>query len=199
MRQESQPQQTIPNNNKRLIIAVVTSGLVTAFVVGPGVYFWQKSSNDETVLTLEEAKQSSQAEISSLQEQLVTLQRENQSLQISDTAGKIKFPIIAYGRAGLLNSTEAGRIEKKKLEERLVNPFVDYYNEQEVNLVTLYIVVPTDIGGNYVVDAFFADGRYQGFLFGKREQEYGYWGGPECMGPCEFSETFKQKYPQIVQ
>ncbi|MBI4135288.1 hypothetical protein HY477_00955 [Candidatus Uhrbacteria bacterium] len=190
MNQEIQPQQVSPNS--KLSLTIVVSVLLTALIVGAGVYFWQSSN-------LERTKQDSQTQISSLQEQIAILQRDNQSLQISSTASKIKFPLIVYGRPGLLNNTEAGKIEKNKLEENLVNPFVDYFNEKEVKLVTLYITVPQNIGGEYLVDAFFAGGGYQGFLFGKREQEYGYWSGPECMGPCEFSETFKKKYPQIVQ
>jgi len=190
MEQEIQTQQVSQNN--KLPSAVIVSILLTALIVGVGVYFWQNSN-------LERTKQESQTQISSLQEQVTTLQRDNQSLQTSSTASKIKFPLIVYGRPGLLHYTEAGRIEKKKLKEKLVNPYVDYYNEKEVNLVTLFITVPENIGGEYLVDAFFANGGYHGFLFGKREQEYGYWPGPSCMGTCEFSEMFKKKYPQIVQ
>lgn len=190
MEQETYPQRV--GTNTQLTRAVVISILLTAVSVGTGVYFWEHAH-------LGRLKQDSQMQISSLREQILTLRGEYQSLRASSVTSRIKFPLVVYGRPGLLNNTESGKIEKKRLEERLINPFVDYYNEKEVSLVTLFVTVPKHIGGEYTVDAFFVDGGHQGFLFGRREQDYGYWSGPDCMEPCDFSETFKMKYPQIAQ
>lgn len=115
-------------------------------------------------------------------------------------ANQIKFPVVVYSRAGLLNNTPEGKAEKKKLEEKFVSPYTDYNNENGINLVALHITVPQNIGEEYsVVGIFGSESQYgtEEFGFGKREQEYGFW-EPSCMGPCDFSDAFKKKYPQIV-
>lgn len=109
----------------------------------------------------------------------------------------IDFPIIAYGRPGLLNITDEGLIEKKQLEDKLINPFIDYYNEDGINLVSLHITVPKEVGDSYTVQAIFKTGGTIGFSFGSREQEYAYW-QPECMSPCNLSDAYKEKYPEIA-
>lgn len=117
---------------------------------------------------------------------------------------KIKFPVVAYKRLGLLNSSESGRMEIQNLEEKLINPYSDYYNGNEVALVALYIEIPQNVGEGYIVTGIFCGGRgmvcggTEQFVFGQREQEYDYW-RPSCMGPCEFSDAFKKKYPQIAE
>lgn len=108
----------------------------------------------------------------------------------------VKFPIVQYERPGLLLSNEK---ELKNLEEKLITPITDYYNEKEINLIAIIITIPTEIGAPYEVDTVSVPGvGTPSFLFGKRELDYGYW-TPECMGPCDFSEFFKNKYPQIVE
>lgn len=110
----------------------------------------------------------------------------------------VKFPIVQYERHGLLFGTEKGEKELKKLEEKLISPLTDYYNEKEIKLIAIIITIPTDIGIPYDVNTVSVPGVGSGgFIFGKRELDYDFW-KPECMGPCEFSELFKKKYPQIV-
>lgn len=112
----------------------------------------------------------------------------------------VKFPIVQYERPGLLFGTEKGEKELKNLEEKLIAPMSDYYNEKEIKLVAILITIPTEIGETYEVSTIAVPNSSGsgGFLFGKRELDYGYW-KPECMGPCDFSEFFKNKYPQIVK
>jgi len=150
--------------------AVVLSIIITAVVVGGGVYVWKKS----TIMT------STSTSVS------------------ANTTNRIKFPVVVYSREGLLTATE-----KKNLEEKFVNPYTDYNNENEdgINLVALYIIVPKNIGEEYgVVGIFGSEKRYgvEEFGFGKREQVYGYW-QPECMGACVYSDAFKAKYPHLEQ
>lgn len=168
---------------------LVLSILLALIVAGGGVYFWQQSA-------LNSASTQYQTQIASLQADGTKLKEENDTLKAS-TPQNIKFPVIVYDREGLLTATDEGKAEEKNLQQKLVAPFVDFNNEKQVNLVSLDISVPENVGEQYQVSAIFGNGVHQSFLFGKREQAYDYW-APECMGPCEFTDTFKAKYPQIV-
>jgi len=53
MEQEIQSQFT-PKNDKRLIFAVVISVLITAFIVGFGVYYFVNKSNNQDIKSLQE-------------------------------------------------------------------------------------------------------------------------------------------------
>lgn len=106
------------------------------------------------------------------------------------------LPVVAYDRAGLLTDAE-----KTQLEEKLINPYIDYHANPAHNanqgLVSMYIEVPAEVGDDYLVTAIFKGGVINGFLFGAREQNYNYW-TPDCMGGCTFSDDFKAKYPDVV-
>lgn len=204
MEKQTLSQPTDQVSNFKIILAIIISVVATAVIVGGGIYLWRKSS-------LDAAGQKSQQQIALLQTQIDELHKDNADLKtIGDkeyvpgittspleNLSSIEFPIVVYSAGGLLNNTEEGRIEKKNLEEKLIKPYTDYYNEDGIDLVTMNITVP-DLRGEYLVDAIFADGVINGFRFGQRGEEYGYW-EPLCMGPCDFSEAFKAKYPQIVE
>lgn len=164
----------------KTIIAVT----ITAIVVGGGVYFWQQNIN-----------------FSSTRPTSVIF---NTPSTTTPTTDSIKFPVVAYGRPGILNNTEEGRVEKKKLEEKLINPYTDFFNENGGGVVALYIKVPQNVGEPYNVLGIFCGSGYscggtEEFSFGKREQDYGYWQPPCDMDGCHFSEAFKKKYPQIKE
>lgn len=147
--------------------------IITAILVGGGVYYWQQKNNKAQTA-------------------------------VSQSSSQAKFPAVVYLGKGSLNSSASGIAEKKKIEEKLINPFADFFNEKNSALVTVIIEVPANVGEPYAVTGVFcgggyACGAYQSFLFGKREQEFGYW-HPDCgMSACHFSETFKNKYPQIKE
>lgn len=203
MEEQNAPKPTEHVQSSKIIWAIIISVATTALIVGNGIYLWGQSS-------LKTTEQKSQQQIVQLQNQVSELQKENADLKSieqptastpSETAVDIQFPVVVYGRPGLLNNTEEGLIEKKNLEEKLVHPYTDYYNEDGINLIAMYITVPQNIGEQYSVVAIFGSEKQYGthqFGFGAREQEYNYW-EPECMDPCDFSEAFKAKYPQIVE
>jgi len=203
MEKQAIPQPTKQARGSGIIGTILLAVVATALVVGSGIYLWQKSS-------LNAAEQRLQRQAALLQNQLSEFKKERSDSKIikepapttlPDASSDIKFPVVVYGRPGLLNNTEEGKAEKKRLEERLINPYADYYNEDGINLVAMNITVPHNIGEEYDVVAIFGSKKQYGtheFGFGKREQEYGYW-KPDCMGQCDFSEAFKAKYPQIVE
>lgn len=185
--------------NSKTIWTIIISLIIVVAIIGGAFYLWRQSS-------IEVTEQKLQQQIVQLQNQVSELQKENTDLRtteqpISETSVDIQFPVVVYGRPGLLHNTEEGLAEKKNLEEKLVHPYTDYYNEEGVNLVAMYITVPQNIGEQYDVVAIFGSEKQYGidqFGFGAREQEYGYW-KPECMESCNFSEAFKIKYPQIAE
>jgi len=203
MEEQITPKPTEHIQGSKTIWTIAISIVITVLIVGGGIYLWQQSN-------LKNAEQKLQQQISQLQNQVIELQKENNDLiaieQPSSSVqsglnSNIQFPVVVYGRAGLLHNTEEGLIEKKNLEEKLVHPYTDYHNEDGLNLVAMYITVPQNIGEKYHIVAIFGSEKQYGtheFAFGAREQEYEYW-EPECMVPCDFSDAFKSKYPQIVE
>lgn len=175
---------------KILWIAVVVL-LVGIIALSCSLYLQSTQVSKFTDL-LNSQKSTSQTPVVNTQPQPVSPQTLNDS--------QIKFPVVVYSPAGLLSNTPEGRVENKKLEEKFVNPYIDYNNENGINLVAIYITVPQNIGEAYsIIGIFGSNSRYgtEEFNFGKRQQEYGYW-EPSCMGPCDFSDAFKKKYPQII-
>lgn len=203
MEEQIAPKPTGQVQGSKIIWTATVSVVITALIIGGGIYLWQQSN-------LKNAEQKLKQQLIQLQNQVSELQKENNnsittkqssSSAQSESTANIQFPVVVYARPGLLNNTSEGLIEKKNLEEKLVHPYTDYYNEDGLNLVAMYITVPQNIGGQYDVVAIFGSVKQYGtheFGFGAREQDYDYW-KPECMGPCDFSEAFKAKYPQIVE
>lgn len=112
----------------------------------------------------------------------------------------LSFPAIVYSREGLLTMDKNGFQEKKRLEEKFIQPYIDYHNEDKIYLIALHITVPTEMGSPYEISAIFNSPNRPGiaeFNFGVRGEDYDYW-YPECMDGCDFSETFKKKYPMIT-
>ncbi len=203
MKEQIAPKPTEDVQSPKTIWTITISVVITALIVGSGIYLWGQYN-------LKTTEQKLQQQISQLQNQVSTLQKENNDLIAieqpsssvqSESTPNTQFPVVVYGRPGLLHNSEEGLIEKKNLEEKLVHPYTDYHNEDGLNLVAMYITVPQNIGEEYDIVAIFGSESEYGtseFGFGAREQEYDYW-EPGCMGPCDFSEAFKAKYPQIVE
>ncbi|MDD5291419.1 MAG: hypothetical protein PHZ04_04935 [Patescibacteria group bacterium] len=187
MNEQNFPQSNRPTQSSKNIWIMAIFVVATAIIVGSGVYAWQR-------LNLKSTEQS-------LLKQIVELQKENADLKVTveptptkllDTAKDIKLPVVFYTNPWILDKTE-----KKNFEKKLVNPYIDYYNEKEINLITLTIKAPDNVGEPYEISAIFKDGSSE-FLFGEREKDYNYW-FPDCMGTCNLSEEFKKKYPEIAE
>jgi hypothetical protein len=194
---ENQEQTIHGGVSFRVAIIVSIVVLVAAFLIsGSFVYFVQGASFSAREVALER-------EIDSLQGKIADLENEGSSGDVpggSSDVEDLDLPVVVYGRPGLLNNTEEGRAEKEVLEQKLVQPYIDYYNENGVELVALYVTVPAKVGDEYLVLGIFGgEGHYgtEEFLFGVREGEYDYW-EPMCMGECEYSDAFRTKYPEIV-
>ncbi|PJC56182.1 hypothetical protein CO026_01740 [Candidatus Kaiserbacteria bacterium CG_4_9_14_0_2_um_filter_41_32] len=116
MEQEIHPQQVSPD--KKLLLVVIVSILLTALIVGVGVYFWQKSVKNTAIKNLEQ-------KVSSLEQQLPIIENEQTVIQptpinqqdlqtiptgiktfaISEVGIKVSFP----NNYSLIKSTEQNR------------------------------------------------------------------------------------------
>lgn len=173
-------QQNSGQSSKTLVVIVGTI-IATAIILGGGIYWWTTKGSGKQAEAPVSDSQCAIPKASSSPEQTKT-----------NNACEVNLPVVVYKPAGLLTETD-----KKNLQERLVNPFFDYYNESEISYITMTVDVPTKVGDPFTVEAIHKNGGYQGFLFGKRGGNIEWW-KPECMGDCNFSEKFKAKYPAIV-
>lgn len=65
---ETENQQQISSSNTKLFVIVAVSVLLTAIIVGPAVYSWQKLTSEKTISSLEQ-------KISSLEEQISIMKK----------------------------------------------------------------------------------------------------------------------------
>lgn len=185
-------EETIPQNNSKTIWITIIISIIVLVSACVSIYLWQQSD-------LINVKANYTKQMSSLEKEISDLQKNNLDLQQAQKETNLKLPAIAFGRPGLL-TTDEGKKEKEILEKKLINPYIDYKNDTG-ELISMFITVPENIGEPYDVVAIFKGENlngHEGFLFGKREQEYDYW-KPDCMGECEFTDEYKAKYPEVVQ
>ena len=129
---------------------------------------------------------------------------ENLQLNIEDEGGQASLPPVQPAPTSVVVFEASGSIpsvDKVQLMERIVEPFVDYYNEHgnERHLVSLSISKNTGASVDlypYQAKAIFSDGVNSGFLIAKKEGSIDWW-LPECM-QCVFSPQFSKKYPFVV-
>jgi hypothetical protein len=153
----------------------------------------------------------------SLQVQSGNIEEKSQVLNNSDiilnvlrtlslNQNEYKKPLIIY------TPNIATDEEKNKIEKMVINPYMDYHddnfppiNGQKEQVVVAFLIdVPKNDGESYGISVIlhgdskvYLSAGEEGFIYGKRNQEYYYW-RPDCMGDCLFSESFKLKYPEIV-
>jgi len=106
------------------------------------------------------------------------------------------FPFIKYVPEGIFTDDE-----KEQLQEKLVEPFFDFYHEEEISYIAFIIekLISADDEGDYRFDIQTLDknGNYGGFLYGEGKKLE--WWLPDCLDGCEFSEKFEEEYPEIIE
>ncbi|MBU0661448.1 hypothetical protein KKG22_04720 [Patescibacteria group bacterium] len=181
---------------KKTLIAVLVSILFTTIIIGGGVYFWGD-------MHINELESSCKVTMNELEETVDTLVEDKEEADELCTialgeVGQVKsstdldLPVVTYARAGVLSAEEKALVVKK-----LVEPYIDYHNEDMVDLIALDITVPAAVGDAYQVIAIFHDGVREGFTFAARGDISVYW-APTCMNDCPFTDAFREKYPEIV-
>ena len=113
-----------------------------------------------------------------------------------DSSINIEFPFINYVPEGIFTDEE-----KEQLQEKLVEPFFDFFHEDEELYIALIVekLASADDEGDFRFDITTLDkyGNYGGFLYGEGKKLE--WWLPDCLDSCEFSEIFEEKYPEIIE
>ena len=178
-----------------IVLPVTITFLVAAVLCGGSVYLWYEREAHNFNSQKESLYDSYQKRITELKKQSQENKKEleEKSKKLTDQeANQVKLPVVTYERAGLLDTTEKG-----KLKTKLLDPFLDYHNEKEMTYIAVIVTVPENVGEQYSVTAVHKNGGNVGFLFGKRGEDFDFW-KPDCMEECEYTDEFKEKYPEIV-
>lgn len=105
-------------------------------------------------------------------------------------------PVVSYARAGAIPEAH-----KQQILERVIQPAIDYYNEDAVHVVAFRVeaFASGNVGDDpYSVEMTFLPGEgYSGELIHVTDGEIDWW-GPTCLEACEFSQSFIEKYPEII-
>jgi len=135
MEQEIQPQQpnSLPSDNKnKMTVIVAVSVLVTAIIIGSGIYFWQKTASEKIVNRLEQKISSLEQEISTIKN-LQNTPPPTPQVQETPTAGTKSFTIPEVGiKASFPNSYSL----LKNNEQNRRGSFVSYDFQQSGNYQT---------------------------------------------------------------
>ena len=112
------------------------------------------------------------------------------------TQEDLNFPFINLVPEGIFEDEE-----KEQLQEKLIEPFIDFYNDGENLYIAIIIekLQGADDEGDFKYDVQTLDryGHYGGFLYGGGDDLE--WWLPDCLDGCEFTEDFEKKYPEIVE
>ncbi len=131
MEQEIQSQQVSQNKNS-LLLTIVASVLLTALVVGAGVYFWQKSSKDMAVKNLEQ-------KVISLEQQILAMKNEQVIIQPTPTnqaTSPTGIKTFSISEVGIKVSFPDNYSLAKNGEQNRRGSFVSYDFQQSGNYKT---------------------------------------------------------------
>ena len=110
---------------------------------------------------------------------------------------KPKLPLVVYKQKTIYDKSEISDTEKKELNEKLIDPYFTYNRDRDI-IAAIIGLASVYNGNKYSISFYFPEGGTHGMLFGDRSGNYDYW-TPDCYGPCDFDEEFRQKYPQILE
>lgn len=175
-----------------IIIILVIASIIS--LAGVGYLFWQNrnlqmSLNEKATLPAISATPTTQLAVSPVSSPTVS--------PLSPTAAK-SVAVVVFEAAGSIPQAD-----KDALYNKVVNPFLDYYSDlQGKDYVVSFTI---DINNNpskttypYGGKGIFKNGAFESFLISKTAGVIDWW-LPTCMAKCEFSESFKAKYPEIVK
>ncbi|OIN88401.1 hypothetical protein COW80_04335 [Candidatus Beckwithbacteria bacterium CG22_combo_CG10-13_8_21_14_all_01_47_9] len=101
-------------------------------------------------------------------------------------------------------SSDQYTAQRAEIKQKVVDPFIDYYQYVaggEYPPVSLLIQQQSNESIKaqypYTILGIMSNGGTHGEALIQTNGILSWW-TPTCMGPCDYSEEFKQKYPQIV-
>lgn len=105
----------------------------------------------------------------------------------------VVLPVVVYEPSGLFSPSD-----KEELNNKVIKPFFDYNNEKETNFIAMVISKRTAEKYEYSFLAINKNGGYMSSVITKQNEKFDYW-VPACMDVCEFSQAYKEKYPEVVK
>ncbi len=149
--------------------------------IGVGLVIWQRNS-------FADERSQLQAKINRLEEQLNA--KEVITTENEAKAGNTIVPVVVFNPRGLFSDSLV-----EEFRNKIINP-ITLYAHDNGNQVNSFFIETSQVEGEYSVNVIYVDGSYEAFLTGG---ENGIKWVPECMSGCNFSDTFRDKYPDIVR
>lgn len=159
--------------------------MLLVVAAGVGVFLWQRQQNDDELANLRQQLQAAQN----------TLQSQNiVGTEPLTTDVKMCDPAIVHEPLGVFSSSS-----RAELANKLFYPLRDYFAEQRqcpASINIKYAAGDTE----YLVYVIFGHDSYTVFSFGDPMSSTQAWWFPECEdNQCQFSDSFKSKYPEVVE
>ncbi|HLB51551.1 hypothetical protein A3F07_01455 [candidate division WWE3 bacterium RIFCSPHIGHO2_12_FULL_38_15] len=191
------------DNNKSKDIRITLTTILLIVLIGTAVHFWQnyeksKTSNTELLVqnTIEEDKfiENNVAGITSTSLDPAAAPESSQAESLDMASSSDVETEVVFVPSGLFTEEE-----KSDLNNKLIEPFLDFQKDSNILTLTLEIEKSSleDAGYKYKISYINKGGSNGGMLFGLNSPLE--WWLPDCLNGCIFSDSFKEKYPEIVE
>jgi len=184
-----------PEKDKKIMPAVIVSVLITTVVIGLSSYIWQISKDKTAQIKLGRL----QSKVSVLENQLEVLQKERQKNNetCKESLDGPNSPEVTFA------TNDFSLEEKNGLLKKVIIPFADYMKESEPseNQPFGFLIKKVNdektkkLGYLYEINAL-QNGQGTNSWLQKEVRDYWI---PDCMDKCKFSETYSQKYPEVIK
>lgn len=160
--------------------------LVIIALVGVAAYLFGKNQDKEAVQT--------ETVITPGAQVFAPSPAVTQSALLTPAAGST--PVVVIESEGSIPPLDLAEIKT-----RVINPYLDFSATSQPGSLVSFKVSPNLLESKvtypYMADAVFKNGGNEGFLISKNNGHID-WYLPACLNGCNFSESFKAKYPEIV-
>lgn len=97
---------------------------------------------------------------------------------------------------------DSNTIVKEQLQQKIISPYLDYFRETEGGGFVVSMTLSQNLSPNstvypYKIDIVYSNKGHNDFLVKQTNNVIDWW-VPECMD-CKFSDSFVNKYPEIVK
>lgn len=195
-------------HHQHYALAVFATFAVTAIIVGVLVFQFQEkqfaerlSKTDAELQKAGEIVQELQTEKDGLSEKVDKVSEALSDISTKKSANITEqdLPKVVFTPSGAFIEAERAELMKK-----IVEPFKTYHNTGNDEYVALSINIKKNDKGDvvrhghlYSAEAIHSPQGSEGWIFGENGT-IDYW-RPTCMDYCNYSDEFKEKYPDLVE
>ena len=173
--------------SKKKLVAILLVVLLLAALGASGYLYWQFKDNKQQLSQKE-------AEKTALEKKLAECKKLAKESGLTIDTGGDDLPVVIFSPGGLF--TEA---EKTEITNKMIAPYKAWHRDQGDSLVSIHVQQHFATPGQYVVNVIYQNEVYEGFLYGTIDAATQAWWFPECLDACEFSDTFRAAYPEVVE